>query len=78
MLVGGEGDNTLNGNAGNDVIYGGGGHDMVDGGPGFDTLILAASFMGGDTTSRRSGYEAITNGKVTVYHRHIELFEFAR
>ena len=45
MILGGDGDDTLNGGAGDDVILGGPGNDDINGAPGDDVVIqsLAAT-----------------------------------
>ena len=62
MLIGGAGDDTLNGNAGNDMLMGGSGNNALDGGAGNDyygvmrgdtgNVTEAAGAAGGDDSLR--------------------------
>ena len=58
-LEGAESDDIINGDAGNDSIFGGGGDDTINGGDGNDTIDGGA---GDDTISGQSGNDIITAG----------------
>jgi VCBS repeat-containing protein len=51
-IIGGNGNDTINGNVSNNVLYGGGGNDSLNGGAGADVLIGGA---GADTLAGGTG-----------------------
>ena len=46
MLMGGDGDDTLNGGAGDDTLNGGAGDDDLSGGTGADTFVFSPADSG--------------------------------
>ena len=56
-VVGGSGDDTINGNAYDNVLLGGPGNDSITGGSGADRLVLGAPSHGADTFFDFAYYE---------------------
>ena len=65
-MLGGSGDDTLNGNAGNDQIFGGSGDDLLIGGAGIDQITGGT---GSDTFRYNFASDAATNLATSILEK---------
>ncbi len=70
-VVGGSGDDTINGNAYNNVLLGGPGNDLITGGLGADRFVLGAPSNGADTFLGERGVDELLERGLELFARGI-------